>query len=131
MMFAVTLQQTPFDLFSCENYVIYNTRFKVDVIESRFYMVQRLNTLLLQLVTNVENFFFELFSGKKANVVTRIPNTAFNWAAGLCLENRCVCYTENYQLQNGTCVPTQTVQAQIEDARAELLRSQEASGSHA
>lgn len=79
------------------------------MIESRFYLVQRLNTLLLQLAVNVENFIFELFFAQKVNLVRKIPNASFNWAAGLCLENRCVCCTENYQLQNGTCVPTQTV----------------------
>lgn len=98
------------------------------MIESKYYLVQRLNTLLLQLVVNVENFIFELFSGQKVNTVKRIPNESFNWAAGLCVENRCVCCTENYQLQNGSCVPTQTVQAQIEDARAKMLRDQETGG---
>lgn len=47
MMLVMTLQQTPFNVFSYENYVIYNTQLRTDVIESRFYLVQRLNTLLL------------------------------------------------------------------------------------
>lgn len=101
------------------------------MIESRYYFVQRLNTLLLQLLVNAENFVFELFSGQKVNFVRKIPNSALDWTAGLCVDGRCLCCVENYQLQNGSCVPTQTVQAQIEDAKAQLRRDQEASGGRA